>query len=328
MKRSLSQAVVTAFIGFAVQSVAVYADPLNVLWYTWADPASEYRASGLSAIAADAATNALSAGNSWTITQWDDGAPVPTLADYDVLVIESGAPFRTGAVPGTFWPTATAYDGILGNKSAIEAVRGDRTFITATDADFHAIRGDSGNCAAFSGCAVWDGARGHLINAIDWAGSGNGLGVVALLNVNEFDPNPNLDASNRYWWDDSDSFLYGELHGYFRTIRSSNVASITPLAADLPLNEGLTALGLSNWRNSFHGEFLDGTPGYSEVVDSAFNTGYAYTIATTATIDAGRGGRDALPVREPLSAEMLLLGLGVVLAWSRRRPAGMARRPV
>ena len=47
MKRSLSQAVVTAFIGFAVQSVAVYADPLNVLWYTWADPASEYRARSL-----------------------------------------------------------------------------------------------------------------------------------------------------------------------------------------------------------------------------------------------------------------------------------------
>ena len=328
MSTNLSKVLLTAVVGLAIQSAAAYADQLDVLWYTWADPASEYRASGLSAIAADAAGNAKSAGNSWTITQWDDNAPLPTLGDYDVLVIESGAPFRTGAVPGTFWPTHDAYAGILANKSAIEAVRGDRTFITATDADFHAIRGDSGNCAGVSGCALWDGARGHLINAIDWAGSGNGLGVVALLNINEFDQNPNLDASNRYWWDDGNSFLYGELRGNFRTIASSNSASITPQAAHLPLNEGLTALGLSDWHNSFHGEFLDGTPGYSEVVDSAFNAGYAYAIATTATIDAGRGGRDALPVPEPLSVEMLLLGLGVVMLWPRRRPAGMARRAV
>ena len=167
---------------------------------------------------------------------------MPSLSSNDVLVIESGAPFRTGPVARTYWPTSSAYAGILGNESAIAAACGDRTFLTATDADFHAIRGDSGNYDAFSGCAVWDGARGHLINAIDWAGSGTGLGIVGLFNINEFAQNPNPSSGERYWWDDTDSFLHDERHGYFQSISSSNKASITTAAAKLALNEGLTAI--------------------------------------------------------------------------------------
>ena len=320
--RILHRIAAIVFVGLALQSVGARADTINVLWYAWADPASEYRNSGLSAITADAASNAQSAGNSWAITQWSAGTAMPSLSSFDVLVIESGAPFRTGAIPGTFWPTSSAYAGILDNKNAIEAARGDRTFLTATDADLHAIRGDSGNCAAFSGCAVWDGARGHLINAIDWAGSGNALGIVALLNINEFDQNPNiggLPPSERYWWDNDDSFLYDELHGNFRTIASSNTASITATAAELALNEGLTPQGLSQWRNSFHGEFLDDTPGYTEVVDSAFNPGYAYTIASAATVSGGRGGRDANGVPEAQSVALLLLGLIVLRLQTHHR---------
>ena len=324
MMRILNGMAAIALVGLALQSVGARADTINVLWYTWADPVSEYRTSGLSTIAADAASNAQSAGNSWVITQWGAADAMPSLSSYDVLVIESGAPFRTGPVAGAFWPTSSAYAGILGNESAIAAARGDRTFLTATDADFHAIRGDSGNCAAFSGCAAWDGARGHLINAIDWAGSGTGLGIVGLFNINEFDQNPNLLPDERYWWDDDDSFLYDELHGYFRTIPSSNTASITAAAADLALNEGLTAQGLSQWRNSFHGEFRDGTPGYTEGVDSAFNSGYAYAIASSATVGGGRGGRDANDVPEPASAALLLLG-AAMLAY--RRHAAHPRQP-
>jgi hypothetical protein len=196
-----------------------------------------------------------------------------------VFIIESGAPFRTGAIPGTFWPTSSSYAALLAGSSAIEAARGDRTFITATDADFHAIRGDSGNCAPFSGCAQWDGARGHLINAIDWAGSGNGLGVVALLNINEFTQNPDPTARS-FWWGESGSFLYDELFGNYRTINSSNVALIEPDYADLPLNQGLhhkdyRAGKTRSWR------IRRQHTGLMEVVDSSGDSNYAYTIATT-----------------------------------------------
>jgi hypothetical protein len=302
-----------------------------VLWYTWADPASEYRTSGLPAIAADAASNPLSAGHSWNITLWDSSSSIPTLSGYDVLVIESGAPFLTGATAGTFWPTSSSYASLLAGSSAIEAARGDRTFITATDADFHAIRGDSGNCAPFSGCAQWDGARGHLINAIDWAGSGDGLGVVALLNINEFTQNPE-PAARSFWWAQSSSFLYDELLGNYQTIKSSNVAVIDPGATYLPLNWGLTPQGLSDWRNSFHGQFLDSTPGYIEVVNSSTDSSYAYTIATFSWSSFFDGG-GLLPlsdnvssVPEPGTCGFLLLGVGV-LAWRQRRSSsGLIQR--
>ena len=115
--------------------------------------------------------------------------------EFDVLVIQSGEAFLTGA-PGE--PPATPdYSGILNNRAALGAARGDRTFLTAADADFHAIRGDTGNfagsaslgapseegkCApAISSPECWDGALGHAVNAINWAGSGNGMGIVSFL---------------------------------------------------------------------------------------------------------------------------------------------------
>ena len=68
MMKTLNRVVAMAFVGLALQSVGARADTINVLWYTWADPASECRTSGLPKIAADAASNPQSAGNSWVIT--------------------------------------------------------------------------------------------------------------------------------------------------------------------------------------------------------------------------------------------------------------------
>ena len=73
------------------------------------------------------------------------------------------------------------FDAGLNDKAAISAARGDRTIISGTDADFHSIRGDTGLCVPFNGCSYWDGARGYLVNIVNWAASGNRLGVVALL---------------------------------------------------------------------------------------------------------------------------------------------------
>ncbi|MBM3340573.1 MAG: hypothetical protein FJY56_00445 [Betaproteobacteria bacterium] len=88
------------------------------------------------------------------------------------------------------------FSGILRNRAAIEAARGERTFLTGADADVHAINGDTGNAPAdpiegykrrvtchpaITGSSCWDGALGHLVNAVNWAGSGRGLGIVSLV---------------------------------------------------------------------------------------------------------------------------------------------------
>lgn len=278
---------------------------IDVLWYTYAHPLSEYRTSGVPGLAARSASDPHGSGLGWNVTFWEPGGPVPDFSAYDVLFIETGEAFRTQA-PGSSTYATPDYSGILDNRAAIAAARGDRTFIDGADGDFHAIRGDSGNCPAFSGCALWDGAVGHVVNAVNWAGSGQGLGIVASLD-GEF--------PGSYWWTHPNSFLHDELDGavtYFR----DNSPVLTAAEAAYPLNSGITALGLSNWRNSFHAVFRQGLAGYGEVVGSSA-TGYSVAIASLGTI----GGATApLAVPEPATWGMLLAGVVVVgVAAARRR---------
>lgn len=250
---------------------------INVLWYTYADPLSEYRGadSGIQSIANLAPGYPQGSGLAWNLTFFDNQSPTPDFSAYDVLVTESGEAFRTNA-PGGALATPN-YDAILDNRAAISAARGDRTFISGTDADFHAIRGDSGNCAAFSGCGLWDGARGYLVNMVNWAASGNGLGIVALLD-GEF------PAVADRWWAQPNSFLHDELAGHVQYFRD-NAPLLSSAAEGYPLNAGLTSTGLADWRNSFHAGFVD-VAGYTGTVFSSARPGVAMSIATTAFVGA------------------------------------------
>jgi len=257
----------------ATLSGAAHATAIDVLWYTYADPASEYRQK-ITLLSGIVHTLPQSSGLSWNLTYFTPASPAPNFAAYDVLVIESGEAFRTGVNPAG--PHATPdYSGILNNSVAIEAARGDRTFITGADSDYHAIRGDSGNVGRCSPVitspACWDGALGHSVNAINWAAGGNGLGIVSFLD-GEF--------PESYWWSHADSFLRSELSGYVTYAGSDNNPVIDTLAAGFPLNSGLTSLGLSYWTNSFHAFFLDTIPNYTQIVDSRLHPTYAAAIAT------------------------------------------------
>lgn len=261
----------------------VQANTINVLWYTYADPGSEYRQK-ITRLAEAVHTLPQSNGSTWNLTYWDAGSPAPDFSGYDVLVIESGESFLTGPTPGG--PLATPdYSGILGNKAAIEAARGDRTFITGADSDFHALRGDTGNipddpgapdgggkCApALTAPSCWDGALGHLVNAINWTGRGNGLGIVSFLDG---------EHPGSFWWTNTDSFLHDELAGHVDYAGSDQNPIINPLQSAHPLNSGLTSQGLSDWNNSFHATFLP-VAGYTAIVDSSIRPGSAVAIATS-----------------------------------------------
>jgi Calx-beta domain len=259
-------------VGLANVAVANGAT-IDVLWYTYGAPTSLYRSQVLD-LANRAATMPESAKVQWRVTFFGPTDPAPTFANYNVLVIQNAEGFRTGPTP-TDPNLSPDYAGILNNKLAIEAARGDRTLISGSDADFHAIRGDSGNCVPVNGCFLYDGAVGYVVNAINWAGSGQGMGVVSFYHG---------ELAGGFWWNHPNSFLSAELTGRYSAARDNQ----PPVLADLPLNRSLTPTGLSNWTNAFHGRFAD-VPGYTGVQFAASAPTLALSIATTAFVTAPAG---------------------------------------
>jgi hypothetical protein len=118
--------------------------------------------------------------------------------------------------------------------------------------------------------AAWDGALGFVVNAIDWAAAGTGLDIVSFYDG---------DFPGSLWWLDDDSFLRDELLGSIIGRFADNTPFLSPALAALPVNAGLTTQGLSNWTNSFHGNFSLSTPGYAPtVLDDELNPMAALTI--------------------------------------------------
>ena len=115
-------------------SQAVSATSIKVLWYTYADPASEY-VSFYSSLAGTAPGNAGSypegPGLTWDLTFFGPSSPAPVFSAYNVLVIHGGEAFRTQPPGGSL--ATPDFRGILDNKIAIEEARGNRTFISGSD---------------------------------------------------------------------------------------------------------------------------------------------------------------------------------------------------
>lgn len=305
-------------LGLAISSAAS-ALTLDVLWYTYAHPSSEY-VSFYSALARSG-----SGGNgaypdssmfTWNLTFFGPSDAAPSFGNYDVLVVHSGEAFRTGAPEGSL--ATPNYAGILDNKIAIEAARGLRTFISGSDADFHAVRGDSGNCPAVH-CGDFDGARGYVINAVNWAATGVGLGILSFYH-GEF--------AGSFWWNDPRSFLRSELEGKWSR-RVDNAPVIPASAAGYSVNQGLSSEGLSDWTNSFHGIFSN-IPGYVSTVDSGVAPGFSASIAT---IDLCRPTPAsfciAATVDEPASGFLLIGGISLLFLSVSfiRRPRRLFNNP-
>ena len=254
--------VTTLALAWAALVSSAYGATINVLWYSYAHPLSEYKA-----FYTTLATRGTphSTGDTWNLTFFGPGDPPPNFAAYDVLVIHGGEGFRTGAPGGE--NRNPDYSGIFSNKAAIEAARGNRTFLTGSDADFHAVRGDSGVCGTGSWCL--DGALGMVINAVNWAAAGTGLGIVSFVDGN---------FPGSFWWENPNSFLANELSGYI-SHGQENVGIIDAGQATYALNAGLTSAGISGWGYTFHGSFLSTLPGYTAVVNSAAGAARVMSVA-------------------------------------------------
>jgi hypothetical protein len=265
------------------------AKTIAVLWYTYAHPESEYRRM-IEKLGAAAHTLPKSAGYKWKISFYGPDWPQPRFERYDVLVIQSGEAFSSHS-PKAEPLKEVDFSGILKHRAAIEAARGSRTVITGSDVDHHAIGGDTGHAPVKDGYRVkcnppltgvrcWDGAVGHLVNAVNWAASGRKMGIVSFVAA---------EFPGSQWWLHKDSFLRAELSNgggdaglvtIFGPETRENNPLIPSAAEHHPLNSALTSKGLSNWTNSFHAGFAHALRGYFPFVNSTRYANMAVAIAS------------------------------------------------
>ena len=283
--RLINQAILAVATTFSLFSASVAnAASLNVLWYGQTDGYN----TKMSQLAAQAPTFDPEGDGSldWNLTIWNPQDTAPNFSDYDVFVI------GTAVKVGNFFDFDST--GIFNNKEAISAARGNRTFLTGQDADSH-----------YTGSRP-NGPLGFFVNAVNWAGSGEGMGIVALTDgVGPHHP------ISRDWWLNDRSFLKDELEGYVTYFDTDNVV-IPTHTSDFPVNAGLTTAGLSNWVTSSHAAFNKSIPGYLSINDAGSLPGYAVTIVTASEADGGTGGQETERVPEPTST-VAIVGLAIAL---------------
>ena len=281
---------VLALAAAAVASLTLSAQAgnINVLWYTGGvgdtGGAADY-VGDISALAAPQGGDpAAGATATWNITFWSGGAmPVGT---FNVLVVAS---------PQGPWSPGPSYGALTG--AGLSASSFGRVMLTGQDADWHLT-------STSPGPGSFNGPRGFLRDAVSWAGSGTGLGLVML-------------GQDGIGGDSGVNFGFtGFSDGGFAT---DNVV-IPGSEASFPINGGLTSAGLSNWFESAHDTFtglntslwnginLDGS------VDNQF-----VTIVSAGEASGGTSG--GTPVPEPLTMSIFGAGLAGAIAMRRRKKA-------
>jgi len=284
MKKVMAR-VVAGMVMFGAVGIS-HAATIDVLWYGAYDSYNT-RAQTLAA-SAQTYDPAGDGSLTWNMTIWKAGDTIDFSA-YDVLVVGSSGVFGTGMDASR----------LLTSKSAIEEARGSRTFLSGQDADWHLNNGPQ------------DAAGRFIIDAVNWAASGTGLGIVSMAD--------GYSGSGSEWWLNDNSFLHDELEGYVTYFQDENVIIPTGMET-FPVNEGLTTAMLSNWGTSSHAGFLKTIPGYTSINDAGSNSALTVTIVTQGYEGGDTGGGDDNHV-VPEPTTMLLFGTGLagLVAVGRRR---------
>lgn len=283
-KTGFKLALSIAVSSFAIFSTQASASIIDVLWASGTNNYNQQITSLGAGGSSDASTYDPDGDGSlsWNIDFWSSGSIDFSL--YDVLVIGStcygGLNSSCNSSTGFFNLGVLPQNNVLTAKTEIEEARGTRTFVSGQDADWHFING---------GSTVSANARAFLVNAVNWAASGSGLGIVALTDGY-------FSSPGNGWIADTNSFLANEL-GNARNIGNSESVIIPDSSEAFPVNEGLTTASLSNWGTSSHTYFakdqLDNSEWLSINDFGVLGGDNAVTIVTSSTADGDTdGGND------------------------------------
>ena len=237
----------TIILSIVALAIPGMASTIDVLWYTGGtQPISGNYQTDINTLASLAP--GAPGGNTWDVTYWTGGA-MPTGA-FNVLVVAS---------PEGGWASSPSYAALSTALSSITL--GDRLLLTGQDADWHYMN--------FPGPASFNGPQGFLLDAVNWAGSGTGLGLVALGQLGN-----------------GDTVNFG-LSGYSSLGGSTDNVQIPAAMATFPINTNLTSAGLSNWSTSAHDIFGITDPSlWTGINTSGASTTNFVTIVSTATASA------------------------------------------
>jgi fibronectin-binding autotransporter adhesin len=226
-------------VGLAAGGTA-NAQNLNVLWYG----SSGYN-TGIDALSTPGTGDPST--TTWTITN-DNTTTAP------------------GAAISTFNAVIVGSDQPVGFLTA--AMLGDRILMTGQDADYH--------LNISPGPANFDGPRGFLRDAVNWAGAGTGTGFVFL------DPSPATLAALGITG-------LGTLGG------ADDTVNIPSAYSAYPINTGLTSAGISHWSTASH-ESWTGTDTTQWTGINTNSSGGYVTIVSAATAGGGAAGVSTPPV--------------------------------
>ena len=295
-------ATLIAAAGLSAAAVPAAAATINVLWTSGT---SAYNTSIAGVAAAAPGFDPDGDGsNDWNLTFWDESVgAAPSFSAYDVLVIGSTYGIDQDYSGSGFFGLGVSARGLIDESAAISAARGERTFLSGQDADWHNLNNIPGRD---------DGPLGFMVNAVNWAAAGAGLGIVSM--TDRYDAGSTRDG----WWTADGSFLKDEL-GAGVVARNTETVAIGAGQEGFPINEGLTTAGLSNWSTSAHAAFLDEIEGYARI--NFDGVGGGITIVTAGEEDGGTiggGGPTVPPIPLPAGAWLMFGALGT-LAGLRRR---------